>query len=103
MTRNEIEHMWKVASNNPNHDTNWHDPVVEAFAKLVAKHTLLNTDPSSFMSYQEGLEAGRFAEREACAKVCDEMEEKAEEHGTECCKWPTPSDCAFAIRARGNT
>jgi hypothetical protein len=40
-------------------------------------------------------------EREACAKVCDEMEEKAEEHGTECCKWPTPSDCAYAIRARG--
>jgi hypothetical protein len=38
MTRNEIEHMWKVASNNPNHDTNWHDPVVEAFAKLVAQH-----------------------------------------------------------------
>jgi len=45
----------------------------------------------------------RADEREACAKVCDEMEEKAEEHGTECCKWPTPSDCAFAIRARGNT
>jgi hypothetical protein len=40
-------------------------------------------------------------EREACAQVCDEMEEKAEEHGTECCKWPTPSDCAYAIRARG--
>jgi hypothetical protein len=38
-------------------------------------------------------------EREACAKVCDEMEEKAE--GTECCKWPTPADCAYAIRARG--
>jgi hypothetical protein len=41
------------------------------------------------------------AEREACAKLCDEMEEKAEEYGTECCKWPTPSDCAYAIRARG--
>jgi hypothetical protein len=39
------------------------------------------------------------AEREACAKVCDEMEQKAE--GTECCKWPTPADCAYAIRARG--
>ena len=50
MTRNEIEHMWKVASNNPNHDTNWHDPVVEAFAKLVAQH-----------------------EREACADLCKEM------------------------------
>ena len=43
----------------------------------------------------------RESEREACAKVCDHMEEKAE--GTECCKWPTPVDCAHAIRARGNT
>ena len=39
------------------------------------------------------------AEREACEKVCDEMEQKAE--GTECCKWPTPADCAHAIRAKG--
>jgi hypothetical protein len=46
MNIREIEHMWKIASNNPNHDTNWHDPVVVAFAKLVAQH-----------------------EREACAKV----------------------------------
>jgi hypothetical protein len=49
---------------------------LEAFAKLVAQH-----------------------EREACAKVCDEMEEEAE--GTECCKWPTPIDCAYVIRTRG--
>jgi hypothetical protein len=41
----------------------------------------------------------RADEREVCAKVCDEMEQKAE--GTECCKWPTPADCAHAIRARG--
>jgi hypothetical protein len=58
MTKDEIEHMWKVASNDPNHDTNWHDPVVIAFAHAVAAHTLLNIDPSSFMSYQEGFEAG---------------------------------------------
>jgi hypothetical protein len=51
----------------------------------------------------EGIQKAILLEREECAKVCDEMEEKAEEHGTECCKWPTPSDCAFAIRARGNT
>ena len=37
---------------------------LEAFAKLVAKHTLLNIDPSSFMSYQEGVEVGRMAERQ---------------------------------------
>jgi hypothetical protein len=42
---------------------------------------------------------GQTDEREACAKVCDEMEQKAE--GTECCKWPTPADCAHTIRARG--
>jgi hypothetical protein len=48
MTQNEIEHMWKVASNDPNHDTNWHDPVVVAFAQLVAQK-----------------------EREECAKVCE--------------------------------
>ena len=40
----------------------------------------------------------RADERETCAKLCDEMEQKAE--GTECCKWPTPADCAHAIRAR---
>jgi hypothetical protein len=40
-----------------------------------------------------------IAEREECAKVCDEMERKAE--GPDCCKWPTPVDCAFLIRARG--
>ena len=35
-------------------------------------------------------------ERERCAKVCDEMEKGAD--GTDCCKWPTPSDCAYTIR-----
>ncbi len=38
----------------------------------------------------------RADEKEKCAKVCDEMEKRAE--GTECCKWPTPADCAGAIR-----
>lgn len=37
MNRQDIEHMWKVASNDPNHDTNWHDPVVIRFAELVRK------------------------------------------------------------------
>jgi len=39
------------------------------FAQLVAKHTMANIDPSGFMSWQEGYEAGATAEREACAKV----------------------------------
>jgi hypothetical protein len=94
MTRTEIEHMWKVASNNPNHDTNWHDPVVINFAKLVVAHTLSIIDPSKFMSYQEGLEAGRLAEREACAKVADEHMRECEGKGF---------GVGAAIRARSNT
>ena len=52
---------------------------------------------------RQGIE--KFAELivQECAKVCDEMEKKAEEYGAECCKWPTPHDCAIAIRAWGNT
>lgn len=37
MTEQDIAHMWKVASNNPNHDTNWHDPVVVAFARAIER------------------------------------------------------------------
>jgi hypothetical protein len=91
MKTREIEHMWKVASNNPNHDTNWHDPVVVAFANMVAAHTLMNIDPSSFMSHQEGIEAGRLAEREACAKLCEQY------------KGYGGNLFAPAIRARGET
>jgi len=103
MNIKDIEYLWKRASNNPHHDTNWHDPVVIAFAESVAAHTLMNIDPSKFMSYQEAFEAGRFAEREACAKVCDSLEEQCEKLGLPDEKWPTPADCAFVIRARGNT
>jgi len=66
----------------------WVEPL-EAFAKLVAAHTLINIDPSKFMSHHEGIEAGRLAEREACAKVC----EAQGEYG-----WQQYAD---AIRARG--
>ena len=39
------------------------------------------------------------AEREACAKVCEETYT-----GEEACgDWPTPEMCAAAIRARSNT
>jgi hypothetical protein len=66
MTQNEIEHMWKVASNDPNHDSNWHDPVVIAFAKLVAMRTLEGT-------YDEMIDIVRKQEREACEKECQEQ------------------------------
>ena len=73
MNERDIERMWKVASNNPHHDTNWHDPVVIAFAKLI-----------------------RADEREACAKLCEGQADYGQNAYD-------AYDCATAIRARGNT
>jgi hypothetical protein len=39
---------------------------------------------------------GMKTEREACAKVCEELQDALDRH-----KWPTGYDCADAIRARG--
>ena len=69
--------------------------ILEAFAKLVAAHTLMNTDPKSFMSYQEGFEAGQVAEREACAKVCEQ------EYDNGLVMAPEAPWLAARIRARG--
>ena len=44
---------------------------LERFAALVATHTLANIDPSSFMSWQEGYEAGKQTEREACVQIVE--------------------------------
>jgi hypothetical protein len=41
------------------------------------------------------------AEREACAKVCESLEEQCEKLLVPDEKWPTPADCASVIRARG--
>jgi hypothetical protein len=57
---------------------------LERFAALV----IANHPPQSSMAWQEGFEAGRLAEREACAKLCEE---------TDAQDW---MDCAAAIRAR---
>ena len=64
---------------------------IERFAGLVAAHALANIDPSKLMSYQEGYEAGRTAEREACAQVCE----------TEGSTDDLPEHYAAACRARG--
>ena len=58
----------------------------ERFAALV----IANHPPQSFMTWQEGYEAGKQTEREACAKVCEDSVEYAGD------------TLAEAIRARGD-
>ena len=77
---------------------------LEAFAKLVAAHTLMNIDPSKFMSHQEGIEAGRLAEREACVKVCErhaKVYSDLPKTLTTDIAWAACIDIRDAIQARG--
>lgn len=91
MTQDEIEHMWKVASNNPNHDTNWHDPVVIAFAKLVAAK-----ERAEFAVHAVDIARRAVAEeREACAKLFEDRDNGI--------GFYEPHEPAEIIRARGNT
>jgi hypothetical protein len=91
MKREDIEHMWKVASNNPNHDTNWFDPVVIRFAALVASAEREYLRESFRVVTAAEASAAILHEREACAKVCDAWQE-----------WGADGALlAKAIRARG--
>ena len=93
MTREEIMQMGRQAGSfielAQEKDLLW----LERFAALVAKYTLANIDPSSFMTWQEGYEVGKQTEREACAKVCEQTND-----GT---PYNLAEACAEAIRARG--
>lgn len=89
MTRDKIIRIALEAGLHVATDVNWMPIIGIEYAEKFAKLVLMNTDPNSFMSYQEGAEAGRLAEREACAKVAD--------------GWPDydVQGLAEAIRARG--
>jgi len=65
---------------------------LEGFARFAAL-VLAKHPPQSSMAWQEGFEAGRLAEREACAKVCEEVGNRDRDSHA----W----DAAAAIRARG--
>ena len=87
------EDIIRLAIEHTIHGLKFDEEGLVCFANLVAQHTLSNIDPRSFMSYQEGMKAGRLAEREACAKVCEQTND-----GT---PYNLAEACAEAIRARG--
>jgi hypothetical protein len=81
---------------------------LEAFAKLVAAHTLMHIDPSKFMSHQEGFEVGAAKEREAIYQLVmeapfkefDRQEEEFDGEAANAMKAMAFS-LTSAIRARG--
>lgn len=105
MKYEDLLRMARAANVPASWELNWYDPYLDRFADIVAAETLSNIDPSRFMSYQEGFEAGAAAEREriiaanakeikkvnahlqaledavaaereACAQVCEELLER---------------------------
>jgi malonyl CoA-acyl carrier protein transacylase len=108
MNREDIIRMANEAgaqrSHNPELWDIWNisDQELERFVAIVAKHTLANIDPSSFMSWQEGYAAGAAAEREACADACDQQanawQQAAWSHSA--IEAHAIRQCAAAIRSR---
>jgi hypothetical protein len=96
MTHDDIIRMAREAGFDAESDTLTR---YEGFVKPLTRFATLvvaNLDPKSFMSWQEGYEGGLVAEREACAKVCDQYD-VAEDVNT----CDTAEGIALAIRARG--
>ena len=86
----------KVSSNPEKWDVLEFDTAsLEGFARLIAANTVANIDPSKLMSFQEGFEAGRVAEREECAKWADLVAREIDNTHN------TASYIASGIRERG--
>ena len=79
-------------------DADWnYNKGLEKALKQFAALVVANIDPKSFMSWQEGHEAGVAQEREACAKLChDEADDNTEGLWDVCC-----FSLAKKIMARG--
>ena len=100
MTQNEIIEMAEqagVAFSSDDYPDIWgvHMHVgkqeIETFAKLVAAKAFQNGYEKGIAAFNEAV----LIEREACAKLCDELSDK---HTWEGCY---ADECATAIRARG--
>ena len=91
MTKDDIIRMAREAGIDAESDTlTRYEGFVEPLTRF-ATLIVANLDPKSFMSWQEGYEAGKQAEREACARVCEAQGEYGDEQ------------YAKAIRARSQT
>jgi hypothetical protein len=90
MTRDKIIRIALEAGLHLATDVNWMPIIGFEYAEKFANLVLANNPPQSSMAWQEGYEAGKQAEREACAAMFDDRNVWDEEVGER-------------IRARGTT
>ena len=105
MNQDDIIRMAREAGIDAEKDTlcrfeGWVEPL-KRFAALV----IANNPPQSFMSWQEGFEAGKQTEREACAKIIETYRIPVGNSpaGEMACEWTHDAlkEIRDAIRARG--
>jgi hypothetical protein len=72
MTQDEIMKMAREAGLHIATDVNWMPIISLEYAERFAALVIANHPPQSYMTWQEGYEAGKHDEREACAKVCED-------------------------------
>ena len=56
-------------------DVHWMPIIGLEYAEKFAALVIANHPPQSYMTWQEGYEVGKQDEREACAKVCDDLDD----------------------------
>jgi hypothetical protein len=103
MNREDIIRIAQDAGLHIATDVKWMPIIGLKYAEKFAALVIANHPPQSYMTWQEGYEAGKHDEREACAKACDDRviaykyatDVWAQEHIDEA------RHLAKAIRARG--
>ena len=73
------------------------DQIIQTLHKVVAENQNFTTWTVSTPHLVGLVNHAIEAEREACAKACEDVYTGEEAS----CDWPTPEMCATAIRARG--
>ena len=77
MNRNDIIRIAQEAGLHIATDVKWMPIIGLEYAEKFAALVIANHPPQSFMTWQEGYEAGKQTEREACAKLCEDSVEYA--------------------------
>jgi hypothetical protein len=93
MNREDIIRMAREAGLHIATDVNWMPIIGLEYAERFAALVIANHPPQSYMTWQVGYEEGKQTEREACAKVCDDLDKMR--------GYSYADKCAAAIRARG--
>ena len=93
MNRNDIIRIAQDAGLHIATDVKWMPIIGLEYAEKFAALVIANHPPQSYMTWQEGYEAGKHDEREACAKIADEYAKGLERNYSEI--------IADEIRARG--